>query len=89
MGMPASIRIELETVGDPRSTFRLQIGDKVVDANLTAMQTHLLVGEILKRIVLREAVAARDPTTPTDREAPRLKHDPAWKPSATQEKAAA
>jgi hypothetical protein len=89
MGMSASIRIELETVGDPRSTFRLQIGDKVVDANLTAMQAHLLVGEILERIVLREAVAARDPTSPAEREAPRFRNYPTRKPSASREKAAA
>jgi hypothetical protein len=47
------------------------------------------VGGILERIVLREAVAAPDPTTPTEREAPRLKNDPARRPSDIREKAAA
>jgi hypothetical protein len=37
MGMQATIRIELETVGDPRSTFRLRIGGKVAEENLTAI----------------------------------------------------
>jgi hypothetical protein len=32
--------------------FRLRIDGKVVGENLTAVQTHLLVGEILERIVL-------------------------------------
>jgi hypothetical protein len=47
-----SIAIETETVGDPRTMFRLRIDGKVVGENLTAVQTHLLVGEILERIVL-------------------------------------
>jgi predicted glycosyltransferase len=54
MSVPASIAIEAETVGDPRTMFRLRIDGKVVGENLTAVQTHLLVGEILERIVLPE-----------------------------------
>ncbi len=46
------IVIELETPGDSRSLFRLRLDNKVVGENLTAVQTHLLVGEILDRITL-------------------------------------
>jgi hypothetical protein len=41
------IVIELETPGDSRSLFRLRLDDKVVGEYLTAVQAHLLVGEIL------------------------------------------
>jgi hypothetical protein len=44
------IVIELETPGDSRTMFRLRLDDNVVGKNLTAVQTHLLVGEILDRI---------------------------------------
>jgi hypothetical protein len=44
------IILELETPGDSRSLFRLRLDDKVVGENLTAVQAHLLVGEILDRI---------------------------------------
>ena len=46
------IVIELESPGDSRSLFRLRLDDKVAGENLTAAQTHLLVGEILDRITL-------------------------------------
>jgi hypothetical protein len=46
------IIIELEIPGDSRSLFRLRLDNKVVGENLTAVQTHLLVGEILDRITL-------------------------------------
>ncbi|MFZ0600589.1 MAG: hypothetical protein WAN05_04315 [Roseiarcus sp.] len=46
------IVIELETPGDSRSLFRLRLDNKVVGENLTAVQVHLLVGEILDRITL-------------------------------------
>jgi hypothetical protein len=46
------IVIELETPGDSRSLFRLRLDNKVVGENLTAAQTHLLVGEILDRVTL-------------------------------------
>jgi hypothetical protein len=52
MSVLATIAIEAETVGDPLTMFRLRIDNKVVGENLTAVQTHLLVGEILERIVL-------------------------------------
>jgi hypothetical protein len=46
------IVIELETPGDSRSLFRLRLDNKVVGEDLTAVQAHLLVGEILDRITL-------------------------------------
>ena len=46
------IVIELETPGDSRSLFRLRLDNKVVGENLTAVQAHFLVGEILDRITL-------------------------------------
>jgi hypothetical protein len=46
------IVIELEAPGDSRSLFRLRLDDKVVGEYLTAVQAHLLVGEILDRITL-------------------------------------
>ena len=46
------IVIELETPGNSRSLFRLRLDNKVVGENLTAVQVHLLVGEILDRITL-------------------------------------
>jgi hypothetical protein len=52
MIVPATIGIEWQTIGDPATMFRLRIDDKVVGENLTAAQAHLLVGEILERIVL-------------------------------------
>ncbi len=61
MSVPATITIETETVGDPRTMFRLRIDGKVVGENLTAVQTHLLVGEILERIVLPKKSAQTGP----------------------------
>jgi hypothetical protein len=46
------IVIELQTPGDSGSLFLLRLDNKVVEENLTAVQTHLLVGEILDRITL-------------------------------------
>jgi hypothetical protein len=51
------IVIELETPGDSRSLFRLRLDDKVVGEYLTAVQAHLLVGEILDRITLPRSSA--------------------------------
>jgi hypothetical protein len=46
------IVIELETPVHSRGLFRLRLDNKVVGENLTAVQAHLLVGEILDRITL-------------------------------------
>jgi hypothetical protein len=44
------IVIELQTPGDSGSLFRLRLDNKVIGESLTAVQTHLLIGEILDRI---------------------------------------
>jgi len=44
--------IETETAGDSRTMFRLRVNGQVIAGNLTAVQAHLLVGEVLERIVL-------------------------------------
>jgi hypothetical protein len=44
------IVIELQTPGDSGTLFRLRLDNKVIGENLTAVQTHLLIGEILDRI---------------------------------------
>ena len=44
------IVVELETPGDSRTMFRLRLDDNVVSENLTSVQAHLLIGEILDRI---------------------------------------
>ena len=50
--MIGRILVELETPGDSRTMFRLLIDDKVVGDSLTAVQAHILVGEVLDRITL-------------------------------------
>ena len=50
--MIGRILVEFETPGDSRTMFRLRIDDKVVAGGLTAVQAHLLVGEVLDRITL-------------------------------------
>ena len=44
--------IELEIPGASRSLFRFRLDNKVMGENLTAVQTHILIGEILDRITL-------------------------------------
>ena len=56
--MIGSIVVELETPGDSRTMFRLRIDDTVVADGLTAVQAHLLVGEVLDRITLPRRRAA-------------------------------
>jgi len=88
MTMRVTIRVETETLSDSRTMFRLRIGEKVVDENLTAVQAHLLVSEILQRIVLRNAVAAPG-TAPSAERKQLLKTDFAGRPRSVEEKAAA
>src|ERR1700722_10958998 len=52
MSVPATIAVEAETTGDSRTMFRLRINGRLVGENLTAAQTHLLVGNVLERIAL-------------------------------------
>ena len=44
--------IEAETPGDSRTMFRLRIDKNLIAEGLTAVQAHILVGEILERIAL-------------------------------------
>jgi hypothetical protein len=47
---PATISIEIETAGESAYDVRMRVGGAVVGENLTAVQSHLLVGEMLQRI---------------------------------------
>ena len=55
-GMVRQIVIELETPGDSRTMFRLRIDGTRIADDLTAVQAHILVGEILERIVLPKPI---------------------------------
>jgi hypothetical protein len=46
------IVVESETPGDSRTLFRVRMDDLVLGENLTAVQAHLVVGEVLDRITL-------------------------------------
>lgn len=50
--MPKSISVEAESPEDSATMFSLRIDDLIVGRGLTAAQAHLLVGEILERVVL-------------------------------------
>ncbi len=54
--MVRQIVIELETPGDSRTMFRLSIDEDLIAERLTAVQTHILVGEILERIALPKQI---------------------------------
>ena len=55
--MVRQIVIELETPGDSRTMFRLRIDENLIADGLTAVQAHILVGEILERIALPKALS--------------------------------
>lgn len=50
--MVRQIIIEPESPGDSRTMFCLLMDTSVIARNLTAVQAHILVGEILDRIAL-------------------------------------
>jgi hypothetical protein len=52
MSFPVIVALETEIANDSRTMFRLRINGNVVGENLTAAQAHLLVGDVLERIVL-------------------------------------
>ena len=64
MGMVRQIVIEAETPGDSRTMFRLRIDATRVAGDLTAVQAHILVGEILERIAVPKRAEA-DVATPS------------------------
>ena len=50
--MLSQIMIEVETTGDSGTMFRLRVDANVIAEALSAVQAHLLVGEILDRVAL-------------------------------------
>jgi hypothetical protein len=65
--MVRQIVIEAETPGDSRTMFRLRVDASPIADGLTAVQAHILVGEILERIAVPKpservpSVAESDP----------------------------
>jgi len=59
MALVRQIVIEAETPGDSRTMFRLRIDANPIAEGLTAVQAHILVAEILERIVLPRPVETR------------------------------
>jgi len=59
--MVRQIVIEAETPGDSRTMFRLRIDASAIAEGLTAVQAHVLVGEILERIAVPKSPS--EPTT--------------------------
>jgi hypothetical protein len=46
------IAFETETPNDSRTLFQVRIDERLVAEGLTAVQVHVLVGEVLERIAL-------------------------------------
>ncbi len=61
--MVRQIVIEAETPGDSRTMFRLRMNACSIAEGLTAVQAHILVGEILERITVPKSAA--EPATDT------------------------
>jgi len=61
--MVRQIVIEAETPGDSRTMFRLRIDASAIAEGLTAVQAHVLVGEILERIAVPQS--SSEPATDT------------------------
>jgi hypothetical protein len=59
MALVRQIVIEAETPGDSRTMFRLRIDANPIAEGLTAVQAHILVAEILERIVLPKPAEQR------------------------------
>jgi hypothetical protein len=57
--VPKSIAVEAESPDDSATMFSLRIDDLIVGRGLTAAQAHLLVGEILERVVLPRRMAQK------------------------------
>ena len=65
--MLRQIVIEAETPGDSRTMFRLRMDASIIGDGLTAVQAHVLVGEILARITIPNSSSpGRPPSPPTD-----------------------
>ncbi len=61
--MVRRIVIEAETPGDSRTMFRLRMDACSIAEGLTAVQAHVLVGEILERITVPKSPAEPAPAT--------------------------
>ena len=66
--MVRQIVIEAETPGDSRTMFRLRIDASSIADGLTAVQAHVLVGEILERIAMPQSSV--EPAPPPESDAP-------------------
>ncbi len=66
--MVRQIVIEAESPGDSRTMFRLRIDASAIAEGLTAVQAHVLVGEILERIAVPGS--PEEPATPAPDAAP-------------------
>jgi hypothetical protein len=64
--MVRQIVIEAETPGDSRTVFRLRIDASPIAEGLTAVQAHVLVGEILERIAVPKSCGEPATATPSD-----------------------
>ena len=62
--MVRQIVIETDIPGDSRTMFRLRIDSTSIAEGLTAVQAHLLVGEILERIVVPKSSSEPTPDMP-------------------------
>ena len=68
--MVQQIVIEAETPGDSRTMFRLRIDARVIAEELTAVQAHILLGEILERVALPKASERAPSVTESDASTP-------------------
>jgi hypothetical protein len=64
--MVRQIVIEPETPGDSRTMFRLRIDASLIADDLTAVQAHVLAGEILERITLPKSSEGASPIAESD-----------------------
>jgi hypothetical protein len=64
--MVRQIVIEPETPGDSRTMFRLRIDASLIADDLTAVQAHVLAGEILERITLSKSSEGASPIADSD-----------------------
>ena len=68
--MVQQIVIEAETPGNSRTMFRLRIDASVIAEELTAVQAHILLGEILERVALPKASERAPSVTESDASTP-------------------
>jgi hypothetical protein len=68
--MVRQIVIEAETPGDSRTMFRLLIDASLIAEELTAVQAHILLGEILEQVALPKASERAPSVTVSDASTP-------------------